>query len=447
MFRKALIGILLTGVGLLTILAWQRLEHYQEWVDEGWSARALHDPYLAAKRFLATLNAQVVTVPHISQLGALRASDVLIVPNAGQLHLESQRKQVLDWVADGGALIIGSGSGEDPPVLTELGFNAYYYLDMNPAIAQAIDEDMLPQLDGGAPESLSEILRLQKRLTPDHKTSQDPRRGTSPDDPICRAAAEICSASENPVRSPESLVTLNFDGLDGLVTVDFPGLRLLHHPLFDDNDADSGDESEPFYFRSSRLGVRFAQMHWGDGLVSVIADMRIWENGAIGHFDHAYLLQILASGFDRVVILSGQVVPPLGEWLWRHFYEAIVLAALLLAAFLLYRGQRFGGAFAPEHELPRSSRLRLEARGQFHWRHGHVEALLDPVQRHILKRASQRWPDFDSLDATSQCQRMAIHAGLDAEQVREAMDNADQGLSESRFTEQVMTLQTIRNSL
>jgi hypothetical protein len=91
-----------------------------EWV--GLQGQARHDRWLAAERLLQRMGAQATAVHSIPELGGLPRSATLFLPRGRQSLAQQVRRGVLDWVRQGGRLVVEAEPPYQPdPLLEALG--------------------------------------------------------------------------------------------------------------------------------------------------------------------------------------------------------------------------------------------------------------------------------------------------------------------------------------
>lgn len=198
---------------------------------------------------------------------------------------------------------------------------------------------------------------------------------------------------------------------------------------------------------NSARATHLLQLGHGDGLVTVLSDGRLWRNEHIGEHDHAWLLWYLTQD-SRVILLQrldGEALPRL---LLRHFPEALLALALLLALLLWHFGLRHGPLQADAAPARRQLGEHLRACAEFLCRQSGHAALLTRLQAEVRQRARQRHPGFERLPVTEQWQLLGRFSRLPTSQISQAMRPlGTQRLNPTQFTRQVAHLQRLRNAL
>jgi hypothetical protein len=186
----------------------------------------------------------------------------------------------------------------------------------------------------------------------------------------------------------------------------------------------------------------------GAGQVSVLASLSFLRNVAIGEHDHAefawQLLQFNAAS-PEIVMAPHIEADSLRAVLIEHAWQALVVAALLLAAWLWRVIPRFG-PLVPD-PLPVRRRLldHLRASGLFHWNHGNAARLTGAAREACLQKVGRMHPGLAALPMPQRAVRMAQLARLPEDQVLLALSG--QPADPSQFTLLIRTLQAIEAGL
>lgn len=225
----------------------------------------------------------------------------------------------------------------------------------------------------------------------------------------------------------------------GLRSVTFEG-RLTFVDRNALSDVDTGDP----------MLSRVLGMEHGYGRITLFADDDWALNEGFGELDHPYLLDDLAS-FDgertQVRFVLGERPPGLLALLWEHGWAAIVGASALLAL-VLWRNAFVAGPKLPE--LLRERRdfsEHVRASGEFLWRVGQSQRLLDGPRGELRRRIGLVRPEWLGHGEKELADALAGVSGLSVARVRAALVAQDIGDDKTRFTEIVRDLETVRRSL
>ena len=198
---------------------------------------------------------------------------------------------------------------------------------------------------------------------------------------------------------------------------------------------------------NSTKSSHLMQLKLGQGNVTVITDSDLWKYPAIGKHDNAWLLWYLNQGTD-VTLLFNSDVDDLFTLLLRYFPQALVALAALLALALWHAGMRQGPMRAPAPKARRQLLEHLQASADFLLRRSGQGALLQALQRDILRAARRRHPGFEHLDTAVQQQALEQLTRQPSHVISQALGPLPaKRLSSADFSRQVASLQTLRNAL
>ena len=105
---KALLLIALSAV--LGWLIYSNIEFYQEKEKTPWSAEAISNPYLAAQYFLQQAGIQVTQADSLLTLDQLAGVSTVMITDVNQVANPRQLEKVLEWLEQGGNLIVAASS-------------------------------------------------------------------------------------------------------------------------------------------------------------------------------------------------------------------------------------------------------------------------------------------------------------------------------------------------
>ncbi len=195
-------------------------------------------------------------------------------------------------------------------------------------------------------------------------------------------------------------------------------------------------------------GYRFARRALGAGSVTV-AELRYLHNRQLREPEaRALAFQLLAPGLGRgtLHLVYSADVPSLVRLLLTHAWMVLLPLALALAAWLAFRGQRFGPLQALPEPRRRALLEHVQASGEFAWSRHRGAALHAAVLRLFRQRLQRRAPEIDALSGESQVQALVAALSLPASRVRQAL--LPQGLQQPLpFTQSIATLLQMRSRL
>ncbi|QRY79431.1 DUF4350 domain-containing protein [Pseudomonas sp. PDNC002] len=418
-----LAALTLLVLGALGYYLYKNLEPYTETVDHGPSPEARANPYLAAEMYLRGRGLRVSTANGVEVLDQLPgAGQTLILLGSRENLTPTQTRRLLDWTNRGGHLIVTAerlwdkdeGKSGDL-LLDELGVQQFLTSDLKeeedakPADADSQGDDSQDDEDTAKPEV--------EQHHPDQAS----------------AAADATVDEEEPY---PNLTKLYLENEKAPAYIDFD----TDYHLFDSKNlayawANSGD------------ATHLLQLQQGQGLVTVLTDNWIWQNGQLDAYDNAWLLWYLTQD-SAVTLVYRADGASLFTLLARYFPQALAAGLLLLALVLWRNGLRQG----PLQPNPDRSRRQLEehlrAGADFILRHRGQLALLQGLQRDVMRRARQRQPGFDRLPVAEQWQVLGRMTRMPTSAISQAMrPYPQQRMAVAEFTRQVAHLQSLRNAL
>lgn len=448
MNKKVLTAVLIPFCLLIIWYLYQRLDWQEQTYDMGWMPAADRSPYLAMKLLLEDFGVEKVDLLQVSvSKGDLNHADAVFLPEPSFLPLPSQHEFMLEWIESGGHLVVGLGGAEFPPLLKQLGFSTRY---KSLAVNENEEEPELEKQKGEKEKSFADSLREEnERIRKTVKSLNDEL------DDLCVAPPERCNELVEPELDKDFLSRLIFEGDEEEILVHIQVAREIVHPTiysdaeFENDATESSEEftkTKVFYWDGDANGIRFVQANYGRGTISILTDPDIFSNGFIGHFDHAYLLQLLLSEHHRVIVLEGKHMAPLSTLIWRHYREALLggFLALVFGAWSLC--SRFGAKRDEQSVSRRSREEGMRAIGQWHWRRGDIDALLEPLRTDIFAAAARRWPLFKRWPEDKQYQHIADACELEVSIVAKALQQTA-SRDEQSFVRLVQNLQFIRKRI
>jgi hypothetical protein len=404
---------LLLVFGLLGIYLLSNLSSYPETVKHGPAPEARANPYLAAEQFLQQRGLQVQRADGLDVLKQLPSvGQTLLLLGDRNSMTPKQAERVLAWTAKGGHLLFVAerlwdeeeGSSGDL-LLDHLGIQQYE--------SEELDEDANAAADESA--------------AAEDETSTAPTVEAEP------AVAADASSDDSPYPQLTQLYLENEDA-----------------PAYFNFDTDFhlyDAEDRAHAWANSDAATHLLQLYHGDGLISVVSDSWIWQNGNIGEYDNAWLLWYMTQD-SQVTLLYRADRDNLLSLLTEHFPQALVSLALLLAFALWHLGQRQGPLLQPVTRNRRQLQEHVRASADFLLRHNGQHNLLQGLQQDIQRRARHRHPGFERLPVAEQWQVLGRLTRQPSSLISQAMRPLPkQRLAAADFTRQVANLQTLRNAL
>lgn len=208
--------------------------------------------------------------------------------------------------------------------------------------------------------------------------------------------------------------------------------RIDNRPRDDDSAADDDDIGTPARFTTRLSGLphdvdgylTLTGTH-GEGTWTALVSVEPFTNSALGYEGNAELVwQLLGPliGEDSTVdLVYGADIPPWYVWLFYQGWPVWIPLLLALLAGLWRRAQRFG-PLLPALPPPRRALLdHVRASGEFLYRQGATQTLLDALRRRFRRALERRDPALAALSPRELIPTLADREGLAADTLREAL--------------------------
>ncbi|MFT3928943.1 MAG: DUF4350 domain-containing protein [Spongiibacteraceae bacterium] len=447
-----LLCVLLAAVGVYAL--YDRIEFYKKSEQGPWSEAALNNPFLAAQRYLEEQHVVVRSDAELSPREDLATRGTLVLMSSTAVKNEFLAEKILDWVEHGGHLIVeASDDADNELLLTKLHITKNWgsededegdnssandepkpvaEAEQPPTPAAKSEETAEDDDDALTEKKLSQRLREYNEKIKQNKSVQD---SNDSKDRQC------------PTPDPTRLTNIQLPGNSHIIQAQFSNYSRLEQPYFRNGDnKPAADVHKPTFFIRNQSGVHLTQFTLGAGKLTVLSDISIWTRKEIADYDHALLLDALIDPSHPVHFLYGVNMPSLTTLLWRNAYEALCAGVLLLLAWLVYRGRRFGSTLDATSDQRRASSEHWLAAARYQWQNDQAAALIDAVRATIIKQAALRFPGFEQWSEHEQITVLSAESHLSKDILRTALhmsttDDSDQ------FCECITTLQQLRRHL
>lgn len=343
------------------------------------------------------LNADSMEVLDFST-GEIGRNDTVLVSLDSQFVPESRRKQVMEWVEDGGHLVLDINDAQGFDLMWDL-------LD---------DDESLPTLAEWVASFGFEVESLYEEAQ------------------AIRDAQETNDSVELPHAFLSNARLVQFD--------DTVNARL----------------------REDALGVYAAQIPTGDGFVSLVVGADIggysWYFGSGGLGDSfmqdqfvpvAQLVADVVAGdvtSESIWLIYSAEFDSLWDLLKENAPEVLLACAILVLLWLWASARSFGPLVDATPPPRRSIMEHIDATGRFAWRLQGLSALTDEAINATQRAAERRDPGLTHRPATQQAERIAKLTGQPAQEIADAMNPGEHDKA-AEFIEAISTLQKIRNEL
>ncbi len=198
-----------------------------------------------------------------------------------------------------------------------------------------------------------------------------------------------------------------------------------------------------------KQGYSLGRMTWGDGTVTVASNLeflgnqKLKENGA-----RQLTYQLLANsiGKGRFHLVYSTDMAPFWLLLLKHGWSLLVPLFVLLAAWLIYRSQRFGPLQASPNQDRRALLEHISATGEYMFHRHLAHELHLAVLALFTAKLRRRDPMTAALTGEAQIQALAERTKMDPQKIRQALKPGTLSQKEN-FFHSVATLIQLRNQL
>ncbi|HED35355.1 MAG TPA: DUF4350 domain-containing protein [Gammaproteobacteria bacterium] len=389
---------------LAGLVAWgySQIEIRTEEVDEGFQGEALTNEYLAAEYFLRSMGQTAERISLFIETGKpLGVNDTLLVPSNRIAIDRRHSEELVEWVMEGGHLIItGAATQSDTP-----GRRDYILDDLGISVMRVeLDEDE--------------------------------------DD------------EENFDDLPADLDMLDEDNFWQVNFNRFKELRLANDFT---TDLTAGVVAPQITYETvwsvvDNGRVYAVQLKLGQGHITVLSDMSMFNNVNIDHYDHAaflYSLTNVQAGFSEpgtfyYSLYEEQI--SLIQWLWDNAWTLVVSLLIAIVSGLWMIIPRFGPVININEPIRRRFLDHLAASGNYHWRQGNYAHLLNEVRKQLSNYALLKYPEWRSLSKNDQLHHFAELTQLEVAVVENALfDTTVEHVND--FVNKIKILEKLRKSL
>lgn len=393
MKRSYLMALTLV-IALLAMAAWlsQNITISDQRIELGASPEARNNPYLAMEYFLLEQEISVKSLPSLTRIATPEAGQhTLILLSENPTVIDQHQAQLLSWVAQGGHLIL---SAKHEPLANNN-------------------------------DSLLNSLGIKKQLTATLEPS------TTQTDTTQEASA---ATTEN--HAPPQLTRLY---LENELSPAYLSLDTQFHLQDTQNRAHA--------WANSQDATHLLQLSHGQGLITVLTDLDLWQNSRINQYEHAWLLWYLSQE-TQVILFNPPVQQGLLKLLWHYYAAACLLGLALLALGIWHAAPRFAPIRQPRSRARRRLVEHLHAAALFNLRYNGQRSLLIALQKDIKQRAQLRHPGFSRLAVAEQWQVLQQLSRQPISSISHSMrPPPSKKLSAQAFTQHVACLQQLRNAL
>ncbi|GHA01797.1 hypothetical protein GCM10008090_08730 [Arenicella chitinivorans] len=442
--------IWLASLILLAVFgAWFYLTHerVEEEVWLGLSREAKRNPYLATERYLDARNVDVIRGATEADFKSIPTGAVVMISHADNMLVSASKiNAALEWVADGGTLVVGAGmevQGHDS-VFTRFGIVPHAHIS---EFAAAIKDEVEKELSTSermreANRQLEEQKAREKAQGLDADGSESPDSGDAPNESQDEVLEDDDSSEELDEFSSIFIDALNQkhrhsyfstdlftdDALIYMAKVD--RFVLLHPWISSDEEIDNADvmdteqwsaatssdiDSEPWSVRD-QYGPRLLDFDYGEGRFVAVSSTDYWNNGHVGEADHAFLLSQLVPDGSSLYLFYDVDAESLWGLIYRYFFEFLLVAAVILGLWLWRRGIRTQMLRRVASHQRRNFAEHLEASTRYLVNKQQWAPLINSLRDDVDARLRLVAPGFRELSTPEQVDLLVELAGVGREQ-------------------------------
>ena len=399
-------------------------------------ASILRDPFHASQAWLNQREQPTRRILSAAALFPLPDTDTtLIFDKQRGLMTRDQVESLIQWVMAGGDVIVAARPlpasrdeetatdeqwRDNDPLLYPLGITVWEIADEDEF--QVLEEDPLIAILAMMPAFAGDP--LQYCLTSDNE------------DLRANCVSLFCDAPEQP-----ATLQLHTDEDTFPRHIQLYSDHVLWHDSWDEEDDIAPHrewDTEVIAYADNDFGSQLVQLGLGEGQITVLTDLSLWDNDHLHYFDHAWLLAWL-TGDDSVWFIRSVAMPPLLQWLWQRAPELILALLILVALWLWLRIPRQGPMQPGEDDEHRDYLQHLHASGYFQWRTEQQATLLAALRQQAAARLRSYHNNDDKALAMAardlNCPSSVLHSALN-----------DTPHSRDQLIEQVRLLQALRSN-
>lgn len=183
----------------------------------------------------------------------------------------------------------------------------------------------------------------------------------------------------------------------------------------------------------------------GEGFITVLSDMSVWQNHRIDDVDHALFLYQLTQPSQSVIIIYNPQFDSLLSLLWQHGYYVVIALGCLIVMVIWHFQIKTGPVFAQFSNQNRQLLQHIKAAAEFKWQQKNGQQLLDTARHSILKTIQRKHRGFTNYTQEKQLKLLRQHSTLDRQQLQLALFSEPK--DQKQFTQCIRSLQLLRQKL
>ena len=432
------------------------LEPYETTKWKGETAEARRNPYLASERFLSARGVNVLSEEQVVDFEKIPHNDIVFLANAdGILVSQSQVNDAVDWVRQGGFLIVGVDKEIEGKVSILNEFEIW-------PEEGVIDVDDIFIDDDGESLTASERLRKLNEEIEERELEREDNAADSNDEETASLEEEMFDALNDEYRY--EYFTLDLNGDEDTIHIAVLDNIDLYHPIIYgaedyqyENEGDPKKNYEQFKqdhydhdisaWASDQQGVRLIQIKYGSGTFTALSSADLWLNDYIGLADHAYLLSHFVPSGNTLHLFFDVNAPSIFTLIYRNFSEWVWAVFILLFLWLWRRSIRVQKVVEVPEGQRRNFAEHLASSAEFLVKNKQFETLIKPLQIEIEQLLRQHCHNFSSLNETAQVAILTEHSSVSENAIKRWVGYTKNVASQDDVFAALNIGKEIRNSL
>jgi len=402
--------------------------------DIGASYEARKNPFLAAQYFLQKNNTEASFDQSFSRLDKpLDPNSSIIISNSRKPLSKARIENLKYFVQQGGHLILKATEfydderrTSDAPILQSLGVRLYPFQGW---ISQHKDDE------------------------PNEHSTHD---GTDNNDNDYNDTDfnDTDSNNDKPNDSEVSYYETSYDNTTYLnIDPDQPATEIV----FNHASTLMDTSGNAVWIAGSDNATHLLRYAMGDGFITVLSDMSIWQNNRIDQVDHALFLHQLTQSSPSVIIIYNPQFDSLLSLLWQHGYYVVIALGVLMLMLIWHFQVKTGPVFAQFSNQNRQLLQHIRAAAEFKWQQygkqygqqtgqqKNGQQLLNNTRHTVLKAIQRKHRGFSNYSEEKQLSLLQQHSALDRQQLQLAL--LTEPKDQKQFTQCIRSLQLLRQKL
>jgi len=252
------------------------------------------------------------------------------------------------------------------------------------------------------------------------------------------------------------------------VFLDEIGIRLYDNPerdwsedqddyltkvTFEDSNSETSIEFNDRYYLQDASGDStfiggnnnadfFAQYALGEGILTVVTDLSIWKNWAVGEHDHAmFLYQLIGSG-ENIWFLYNTVQPSLLS-IMLELIPMLIISFIALVMVMLYSAAwRKGPPISDDVRIQRELMQHIEAAGEFSYRNDFGITLIKDLMSSLENRLRRSIHQYSQLSNLKKSDKLSQLTGIKKQELEILWQPSEH--TQENFVAKVLLIQKIR---